>query len=216
MSSRRNRQQLIEALNAAMREVSGQGVLYSQAVAERLAVNSTDLECLDYILAGGAITAGALAEATGLTTGAITGVIDRLERRGFARRERDAGDRRKVLVRALPSVVEEIGPLFAPMERAALGALSAYRESDLELLLDFLARIRAAAAAAMAELQTLPPAKPKPRGPREPHTAQQRSATPAGRSPSPLAGEGRGEESTPASQPAPIKAPRGRRREPSP
>jgi len=160
MSSRKSRHQLIEALNTAMREVSGQGVLYSQAVAERLAINSTDLECLDYILGGGAITAGALAEATGLTTGAITGVIDRLERRGFARRERDANDRRKVLVRALPSVVEEIGPLFAPMERAALGALSAYRESDLDLLLDFLTRARTAAAAAMAELQALPTAKP--------------------------------------------------------
>src|SRR5581483_4850439 len=167
MSSSRNREQLVAALNAAMREVSGQGVLYSQAVAERLAINSTDLECLDYILAGGAITAGALADATGLTTGAITGVIDRLERRGFARRERDPDDRRKVLVRALPSVAEEAGPLFAPMERAALGALSAYRESELELLLDFLTRIRAAAASAMAELQAFPVAKPKrrPSGP---------------------------------------------------
>ena len=162
MSSSKSRQQMIEALNAAMREVSGQGVLYSQAVAERLAVNSSDLECLDYIVSGGAITAGALAEATGLTTGAITGVIDRLERRGFACRERDPDDRRKVLVRALPSVAEEIAPLFAPMERAALGALSAYRESELELLLDFLTRIGAAATAAMAELQALPEAKPKP------------------------------------------------------
>jgi DNA-binding MarR family transcriptional regulator len=163
MSSSKGRQEVIEALNAAMREVSGQGVLYSQAVAERLGVNSTDLECLDYIIAGDAITAGGLAEATGLTTGAITGVIDRLERRGFARRERDPDDRRKVLVRAQPSVAEEIGPLFAPMERAALGALSAYRESELELLLDFLTRIREAAALAMAELQALPATKPKPR-----------------------------------------------------
>jgi DNA-binding MarR family transcriptional regulator len=163
MSSSKSRQQVIESLNAAMREVSGQGVLYSQAVAERLGVNSTDLECLDYILAGGAITAGALAEATGLTTGAITGVIDRLERRGFAHRDRDPDDRRKVLVRALPIVGEEIAPLFAPMERAALGALSAYRESELELLLDFLTRIRTAAATAMAELQAMPSAKPKQR-----------------------------------------------------
>src|SRR5579871_772604 len=145
MKSSKTRQDLIAALNTAMREVSGQGVLYSQAVAERLGVNSTDLECLDFILAGGAITAGALAEATGLTTGAITGVIDRLERRGFALRERDRDDRRKVLVRALPRVAKEIGPLFAPMERAALGALSTYPESELELLLDFLTRIRTAA-----------------------------------------------------------------------
>ena len=90
-------------------------------------------------------------------------MIDRLERRGFARRERDPVDRRKVLVRAQPSVAEEIGPLFAPMERAALGALSTYRDSELELLLDFLTRIRTAAASAMAELNALPEAKPGPR-----------------------------------------------------
>jgi DNA-binding MarR family transcriptional regulator len=163
MSSRRkNRQQLVAALNAAMREVSGQGVLYSQAVAGRLAINSTDLECLDHIVARGAITAGALAEATGLTTGAITGVIDRLERRGFARRERDLDDRRKVFVRALPAVAEEIAPLFAPMERAALAAIAFYRDGELALLLDFLDRAGAAARAAMAELQALPAANPKP------------------------------------------------------
>ena len=59
------RRELIAALNAAMRDVSGQGVLYSQAVAERLAVNSSDLECLDYIVSGGAISAGALARRPG-------------------------------------------------------------------------------------------------------------------------------------------------------
>src|SRR5262245_31160826 len=103
------RQELVAALNVAMREASGQGMLYSQAVAQRLGINSTDLECLDYIVRG-PVTAGALAEATGLTTGAITGVIDRLERAGFAKREADANDRRKVLVRITPAVQEKIGP----------------------------------------------------------------------------------------------------------
>jgi hypothetical protein len=59
-----------------MCDASGQGVMYSQAVAQRLGINSTDLECLDHIVLRGPLTAGALAEATGLTTGAITGVID--------------------------------------------------------------------------------------------------------------------------------------------
>jgi DNA-binding MarR family transcriptional regulator len=62
-----------------MCDASGQGVMYSQAVAQRLGINSTDLECLDHIVLRGPLIAGALAEATGLTTGAITGVIDRLE-----------------------------------------------------------------------------------------------------------------------------------------
>src|SRR4030081_3058399 len=103
-----SRHELIAALNRALRDASGQGVLYSQTVAERLGINSTDLECLDCVVLRGPLTAGELAEATGLTTGAITGVIDRLERAGFARRESDGNDRRKVLVRALPAVERRI------------------------------------------------------------------------------------------------------------
>jgi DNA-binding MarR family transcriptional regulator len=151
------RQELEAALNAAMRDASGQGVLYSQAVAERLGMNSTDLECLDHILRG-PVTAGRLAELTGLTTGAITGVIDRLERVGLARRERDAHDRRKTLVRVLPAVAERVAPLFEPMERAAMAVLSKYRDDELALLLDFLTRARDGALAAMSELRALPDA----------------------------------------------------------
>lgn len=160
--TRKSRRELIAALNAAMRDTSGQGVLYSQAVAQRLGINSTDLECLDLVVLRGPLTAGALAEATGLTTGAITGVIDRLERAGFARRARDAVDRRKVLVRALPAVAERVAPLFEPMQRAAMAALSSYREEELALLLDFLNRAREAALAAMAELTSSAEKKAEP------------------------------------------------------
>src|SRR5215510_5515842 len=148
-----SRNELIMALNRAMRDASGQGVLYSQVVAERLGINSTDLECLDFVVMRGPLTAGELATATGLTTGAITGVIDRLERAGFAQRERDKDDRRKVRVRALPAVERRIFPLFQPMERAALSALSSYKDEELAFLLTFLTRLREAATAAMTELQ---------------------------------------------------------------
>ena len=156
-----SRDALIVALNRAMRDASGQGVLYSQVVAERLGINSTDLECLDFIVMRGPLTAGELADATGLTTGAITGVIDRLERAGFAQRERDKDDRRKVRVRALPAVERRIFPLFQPMERAALSALSRYKDGELAFLLDFLTRISEAATAAMMELQAQPKAAGK-------------------------------------------------------
>src|SRR5258706_15395621 len=102
-----------------MRDVSGQGVLYSQAVAERLGMNSTDLECLDHI-SRGPLTAGRLAELTGLTTGAITGVIDRLERAGLARGERGAHDRRKTRGRTRPAPPERVPPLFATRERTSM------------------------------------------------------------------------------------------------
>src|SRR5215470_11755945 len=80
---------LLAALDRQMRESSGLGVVFSQTVADRLGMASSDLECLDFIALRGVATAGELAEATGLTTGAVTGVIDRLEKAGFARRERD-------------------------------------------------------------------------------------------------------------------------------
>jgi len=161
MSSRdEKRTQLIDALNSVIREVSGQGVLYSQLVAGRLGINSTDLECLDYVMRA-PVTPGALAEITGLTTGAITGVIDRLERAGFVYRDRDPEDRRKVYVRALPAVEERIVPLFEPMERSAMGVLSRFDDDQLALILDFMTSSRDAAAAAIAEMQDRAPAKPK-------------------------------------------------------
>src|SRR5262245_34204026 len=156
MSSKaKQRQHLEAAVNAAMRDASGQGVLYSQAVATRLGMNGTDLECLDHILRG-PVTAGRLAGLTGLTSGAITGVIDRLEGIGLVRRESDPDDRRKTIVRARPAVLQRIVPLFEPMERAAMAVLAKYRDDELALILNFLTRARDAALDAMSELRTLP------------------------------------------------------------
>jgi DNA-binding MarR family transcriptional regulator len=156
VSSPTNREALLRALNHAMRESSGKGVIYSQAVATRLGINSTDLECLDFIVMRGPVAAGELAAATGLTTGAITGVIDRLERAGFARRERDAHDRRKVLVRALPAIERRAAPLFQPMERAAMAVLARYTDKELALLLDVFTRLGEAATAAANALNARP------------------------------------------------------------
>uniref|UniRef100_UPI0013D5678B MarR family transcriptional regulator n=1 Tax=Klebsiella pneumoniae TaxID=573 RepID=UPI0013D5678B len=74
------------------------GVIFSQTVASRVGISSSDLECMDFLNLESRVTAGRLAEVTGLTTGAITGVIDRLEKAGLVRRERDDSDRRKVFI----------------------------------------------------------------------------------------------------------------------
>ncbi len=100
-------------LQKAIRKLSAQSVLFSTAVSSRLGINSSDLECLDIVNLSGAATAGQLATITGLTTGAITGVIDRLEKAGFVRRRRDPNDRRRVIIEALPDAEREIGPMFA-------------------------------------------------------------------------------------------------------
>jgi DNA-binding MarR family transcriptional regulator len=148
------RDELMMALNRAMREVSSQSLIYSQTVAERLGVASTDLECLDFIVLRDSATAGELARATGLTTGAITGVIDRLERSGFARREPDPNDRRKVVVRALPAVFERIVPLYQPMAHASRAALDGYDDETLSMLLSFLRNIHRAAVDATDQLRS--------------------------------------------------------------
>src|SRR5262245_6591443 len=99
-TARARKAAVLKELGIEIRRMSAQGVLLSAAVAERVGLSSSDLECLDFIvMAGGEpVTAGQLAAATGLTSGAITGLVDRLERAGFVRREPDLVDRRKVRV----------------------------------------------------------------------------------------------------------------------
>ena len=149
------REALLAALDRAMRKSSGQGVLFSQAVAARLGITSSDLECLDIIVLGARVSAGELAAATGLTTGAVTGVIDRLEQAGFARRERDPSDRRKVFVRPLPAVERRIMPLYRSLQQAAAAELAGYTDKELALLLDFFTRADRMMVAETAKLRDL-------------------------------------------------------------
>ena len=138
MSTRR--QQLIDALMQAMRRTSAQGVLFSHLVAGKVGISSSDLECLDIIFLARRATAGELARATGLTTGAITGVADRLERAGLVRRVRDAADRRKVWLEVLPRAERQIAPWFQSLGSAMDRVLRDYDTPSLTLLLDFYER----------------------------------------------------------------------------
>ncbi|WP_245474924.1 MarR family transcriptional regulator [Bradyrhizobium sp. Leo121] len=127
----------MQELEEAMRRSSAQGVLYGQAVANVAGISGSDLECLDFLNLEGRVTAGRLAEVTGLTTGAITGVVDRLERAGFVRRERDETDRRKVYIVTVPENAARIGRYYLPMQEAMHRLWSTYSEAELQLLLRF-------------------------------------------------------------------------------
>src|SRR5262245_581834 len=116
----RQREELLAGLNDGFRQLSAATILFHQAVADRLGMNITDHKCADTLSRTGPITAGELAQRTGLTTGAITGVIDRLERAGFVRRVRDPHDRRRVIVEpVVKRMARVIGPLFESMGRSA-------------------------------------------------------------------------------------------------
>ena len=120
-----------------MRRSSAQGVMYGQAVASIAGIAQSDMECMDILYLEGRVTAGRLAEVTGLTTGAITGVVDRLEKAGYVRRERDASDRRKVFISVVPEQAAEIGKFYVPMQEAMQKVMSAYTDEELKLLLRF-------------------------------------------------------------------------------
>ena len=135
------RDRLLEALGREMQKLVAEVVLFNQAVADRLGMNPTDLQCLNILSETGPVAAGWLAEETGLTTGAVTGVIDRLERAGYAWRERDPKDKRRVIVHPLPERARgEIGPLYASIGRSFAEMCSRYDEGELALILDFVAR----------------------------------------------------------------------------
>jgi DNA-binding MarR family transcriptional regulator len=84
------------------------------------------------------MTAGALKQATGLTTGAITGILDRLEKAGFVQRVRDASDRRKVFVRVVPEAGLKLAALYEGVGSAMERLASSYTTRDLEVINGFL------------------------------------------------------------------------------
>lgn len=134
------KQALIGRLMLALRRSSAAGVLHGQAIAKRVGVNPSDMECLDLILMNGPSTAGEIARRTGLTSGAVTGLIDRLERLELVERTTDANDRRKVLVRVREDKIGPIAALFSPMERSMQGLLGGYSRDELRTLIDFAER----------------------------------------------------------------------------
>jgi DNA-binding MarR family transcriptional regulator len=135
------RAELLAALVGEFRELSAATVMFHQAVADRLGMPITDHKCADILSRTGPIPAGELARRTGLTTGAITGVIDRLERAGFVRRGVDPGDRRRVIIEPIPKQMERVlGPLFESMGRAAADLCARYSTQELAVIRDFTAR----------------------------------------------------------------------------
>jgi len=154
-TSHAQRAALVPALEQALRETSAQSVLFSHAVAERAGMSAADLESLDLLIRHGPMTAGRLAELTGLTTGAVTGLVDRLERRGYARRERHPTDRRSVVVQPLTeSALRDFEPSYTAMRQAIDKLFSRYSEEELNVILDFMERAAAVTAEQVGALRS--------------------------------------------------------------
>ncbi|WP_210251020.1 MarR family winged helix-turn-helix transcriptional regulator [Microvirga thermotolerans] len=109
-------------------------------MADAVGLNPTDLECLDLIQLRGRVTAGELSQHTGLTSGAVTGLIDRLERAGYVAREGDPYDRRRVYVRVRTENIGRLMAIYNPLQQATERMCRRYSEAELELLIDFAER----------------------------------------------------------------------------
>jgi DNA-binding MarR family transcriptional regulator len=116
--------------------VSLRTIMFHQAVADQLGLHLTDHKCL-LLLFEQPQTAGYLADATGLTTGAITAAIDRLERAGYVTRTVDPHDRRRVIIQAIPERLHDVAALFAPLGQAVAALEATYTQHELEIIHDY-------------------------------------------------------------------------------
>jgi DNA-binding MarR family transcriptional regulator len=134
--------QLIELIGFRLSTAT---VLFHAAVAERVGVGVTDMKCYSLLRQTGPLTAGELAQHAGLTTGAITGVIDRLEKVNLARRTHDRQDRRRVLVDLVhdPERERAIDQLYAAMGQAITELLLRYDAKERATIADFLTQATA-------------------------------------------------------------------------
>jgi DNA-binding MarR family transcriptional regulator len=131
------RQALLSAIEYEVRAGQRSTDVHDDVICELLGINRSDSRCLDILEQHGRMTAGQLAEEARLTTGAITAVIDRLERAGYAHRVSDPSDRRRVLIQLTPMAYQAASELMGPIAEAAEGLAAVYSDDELELVLRF-------------------------------------------------------------------------------
>jgi len=132
-----DRDRLTEELPALIRREIRAASIFSGAVAKKTGIHPTDIRCLDFLSEHGPATAGELAVVTGLTTGAMTAAIDRMERAGLARRTADANDQRKVVVDILKGNFNRLRPTRDLFADEIPSLLSGYKKSELQAIADW-------------------------------------------------------------------------------
>ncbi|RKS76553.1 DNA-binding MarR family transcriptional regulator [Actinomadura pelletieri DSM 43383] len=133
------RERLAAELQQAMRRNTMFTVLLHHATASKAGMNVTDAQCVNALSLDGPQTPGQLAQLMGITTGgAITAVIDRLEKAGFVRRTRDPDDRRRVIVELVEENVGRFGRYFAPIGRSFRERLDEHTDEQIAVLLDWI------------------------------------------------------------------------------
>lgn len=125
-------------LTQQMRAIGSRSILYQQSVIKRLNISGNDFISIDLLNELGPMTAGELSKKTGLSTGTITALIDRLEKIGYARREKDPKDRRRVIIVPTYEKKDEIKTSYESLNERMLQLAANYSDDECQLINDFL------------------------------------------------------------------------------
>jgi DNA-binding MarR family transcriptional regulator len=141
--STHKRTELHATLFAQIRYFIAGTILFHQKTAERAGLHMTDMQCINLLDLLGPVTPGKLAECTGLTTGGVTVMLDRLEKAGLVHREPNPNDRRSVLVQVNPRKLAKIKALYSVIDQQFEEFLAATPEAELESVANFFSRMSA-------------------------------------------------------------------------
>ncbi|MQY07024.1 MarR family winged helix-turn-helix transcriptional regulator [Actinomadura macrotermitis] len=151
------RAEMVEELRSALQRSTMFTVLLHHATAAKAGLNVTDAQCINALSLDGPQTPGRLAQLMGITTGgAITAVIDRLEKAGYVRRSPDPDDRRRVIIEVVPEALARFGAYFEPIGHSFAEIVGGYDDERLGFLLDWLRDNNARMPGVIEEVRRLP------------------------------------------------------------
>ena len=136
--SSKSRTEIIENLDWRLRALTTSAVLAANSIAQQVGMGANDLRCAEILVRMGPMSAGELGEMAGLTTGAITGIVDRLEKAGWAKRAADPQDRRRVIIYPGPQDTDTVAGLYDAYMKSLTKLLEGYSDSELVLVTEFI------------------------------------------------------------------------------
>jgi DNA-binding MarR family transcriptional regulator len=152
------------------REFATAIVVFHEAVGRLLGLSAVERKCLDVLRRLGPVTAGTIGEHTGLTTGAVTGLMDRLERAGYVQRARDTHDRRKVVVELVPNEQMDalLAAAFGPFTEDMTKIAARYSEAERRVIADWIGVTTDALVASTQRVMSLSQPQTAPKAPKAP------------------------------------------------
>lgn len=137
----KSRKQIVTDLDWRLRTFTTSAVLAANSIAQKVGMGANDLKCAEILIRMGPMSSGRLGELAGLTTGAITGIVDRLEQAGWAKRGPDPNDRRRVIVHPGPQDTARMEGLYNAYMDSLRELLTSYSDADLIIITEFIDKL---------------------------------------------------------------------------